>query len=403
MKSDLFEGDHALLRRESFGGTLLLVKTGKRTYVTCDEYDAISSRAALPERLATELGTKAMHVKVVEPKKLYREHFSAPDTVFLEVTRACNLTCTHCFNSSGRMLPNQLTHVQLEEIIDDLAESGVQEIRFTGGEPMSIPGIITLIRRAASYGLRCSMGTNATLISERKADALKQAGLHAGIVSLDGLEGRHDDIRGSLSFRRALEGLGRLRARNIDVRVNIVVMRSSLSDLQPLIEMLCARGISVFMRRLILSGRATSSSEEMLSAAEYEELRVQLQPLLNDSRATVDGHYMKERCVTTRIQLPFVRKNCSAGHRGLVVLPDGRVQTCGFLGPLGEGSVGTLPATSLENVWARLNSSAHIADLELNLAPYNRSTSGPQTNCLAIALAGQAPLVQLRRSRKEMI
>ncbi|MEK7137422.1 MAG: radical SAM protein, partial [Patescibacteria group bacterium] len=247
---------------------------------------------------------------------------------------------------------------------------------------------------ASSFGLRCSMGTNAVLISEIKADELKSAGLRSGIVSLDGLEEKHNLIRGRSSFQLTLEGIERLRVRDIDVRVNVVVMRSNLSDIVPIVEWLAKRNVPVFMRRLILSGRAFSSSDEMLSATDYADLRARLKPLLDDQRGLVGGHYLKERHVTTRFPLPFARKDCSAGHRGLVILPDGKVQTCGFLGPLGEMGVGTLPAESLSVIWSRLNGSDHILALENRLGQYNGSTSGPKTNCLAVALSGQEPLVR---------
>lgn len=302
------------MRRESFGGTLFFVKKGKRVYINDDEYREIRFSSRIPQTLAIELGEKITPVVITEPKYLPTNNFSAPDTVFLEVTRACNLTCNHCFNASGKQLPKQLTQPQLESVVDDLVSSGVQEIRFTGGEPMVMPGIIPLIRRASELGIRASIGTNAALISDNKADALEEVGLHAGIVSLDGLETRHDYIRGKGSFKLALAGIERLRKRDINVRVNIVVMRSNLSDMKALVEFLYKIGVPVFLRRLILSGRASSASGEMLTSVDYSQLRKLLQTYIDDPSGAVDGHYLREKRVQTRISLPFVRKDCSAGY-----------------------------------------------------------------------------------------
>ncbi len=402
MHTNLVNGNHALLRKESFGGTLLLVKTGKRIYLNPKEFEDVKKGSVLTYELATELQVDHKPVVITEPAKLYLERFSAPDTLFLEVTRACNLTCSHCFNDSGKALSTQLTQEQLEAVIDDAAASGVQEIRFTGGEPMVHNGIISLIHRASALGLRCSIGTNGALVTRYKANQLIDSGLRAAVVSLDGLEKRHDSIRGQSSFRHAIQGLERLRDRDIDVRVNIVVMRSNLPDLPALLEMLSSQNISVFMRRLILSGRATSSSPEMLTAEEYLELRRRLQDILKNSRGLIEGHYMSDpgNQSQSRIELPFNRKDCKAGQRGLVVLPDGNIQTCGFLAPLGERSVGLLPEQKLSDVWSKLGSSQHILDFEKQLIPYNESTLGPKTNCLAVAVAGQEPLVQLTHKGK---
>lgn len=87
----------------------------------------------------------------------------------------------------------------------------------------------------------------------------------------------------------------------------------------------------------------------------------------------------------------------------MVILPDGRIQTCGFLGPLGETSIGQVPDEYMADIWRRLDSSSRIEDLERNLEPYNTNTTGPETNCLAVALIGQKQtLVKIRRSKQEM-
>ena len=89
----------------------------------------------------------------------------------------------------------------------------------------------------------------------------------------------------------------------------------------------------------------------MLSAHEYDLLRERLKPFLSDPRGLVDGHYLSRKAVMPRIIIPFKRRDCSAGHRGMVILPDGRMQTCGFLGPLGEASVGCVPNESISDIW----------------------------------------------------
>lgn len=381
---------HALLRRESFGGTLFLVDSGKRAYVDTQEFLQLKIEGWLWEDLALELKTSPCQVLVTEPTILPSGSFSSPDTVFLEVTSGCNLRCTHCFNVSGKAHPEELSDTELVSIIDDLATTGVQEIRFTGGEPLVRSSLASLIAYAADLGLRCSMGTNATMITSRKALELKEAGLRSAIVSIEGLQRRHDEIRGRGSYARTMDGLERLLAHEIAVRVNVVAMQSNLADLRPLLEQMAERGIPVFVRRLITAGRAAETQKEMLTAVQYEGLRSELRHLLGDPRGLIDGHHLSNHPpIVTRIPLPFERKDCSAGQRGLVVLPNGNVQTCGFLGPLGEPSIGSLRSERLKDIWQRLSVSGHIERLGRALAPYNCSTQCPKTNCLAIALAAQ--------------
>jgi AdoMet-dependent heme synthase len=377
-----------LVRRESFGATLFDVNLARRAYITTNEFAEIQCINGLPDKLRGELEISTNECLISEPNWLPAYNFSAPDKVFFEVTRACNIRCSHCFNDSGHKLVNELSHNQRLDVIQDLRDSGVQEIRFTGGEPLALAGIHDIIRRAATLGLRISIGTNAMLVSRAEAQKLAEAGLHTAIVSFDGTEPVHDKIRGEGSFAASMTGINHLMGAHIDVRVNTVVMKSNMHDVPQLVDYFFERGIGMFLRRLIPTGRASSSNSEMLTAAEYEYLRRTLGLYLSDPRGLVQGHYLVERTEQPRIQLPFVRHGCSAGHRGMVILPDGKVQTCGFLGPAGERHFGVVPTEAFSLIWRRLVESGHIQSLRDKLIPFNTKTKGPCTNCLAIALSG---------------
>ena len=373
------------LRKECFGGTLFDIVSGKRVYVNNAEFKSIEHNHNLDDRLASELRMSG-GVDIIKPAWIPDFNFSAPDTVFFEVTRACNLRCIHCFNNSGVKTRDELTLDQCLFVIEDLVKTGVQEIRFTGGEPMILDGIEELLSRANALNLRISMGTNAVLATAEKVEGLAKF-LHMAVVSIDGTEERHDAIRGKGTFKKTMEGMENLLSQDVKVRVNTVLMRSNILDTIELAKYLYSRDISLFIRRLIPSGRALDMSDEMLSKDEYENVRTQLLPYLEDPRGLTQGHYLSEKEIKTRIPLPFRRSNCSAGHRGMVILPNGEIQTCGFLGPLGEQSVGKIPDESLVTIWKRLLLSNHISSLEKNLEPHNKCSTGPCTNCLAIALA----------------
>lgn len=377
------------LRQECFGGTLFDAVSGRRLYVDKAEFEAICKDQKLGNSLLASSLKMAGEVDIVVPDWIPEFNFSSPDTVFFEVTRGCNLRCVHCFNESGVKLMHELSLEDRMRIIEDLARTGVQEIRFTGGEPMILNGIEELLSCANSFGLRVSMGTNAVLASAEKVNSFSEF-LHLAVVSIDGTEIKHDSIRGQGTFQKTLQGMENFLTAGVQVRVNTVIMRSNTPDILDLAKYLYDRNIPLFIRRLIPSGRALDMSEEMLSKEDYEQVRLKLEPLLVDPRGLTQGHYLgEEKPVQTRIALPFRRSNCSAGHRGMVILPTGEMHTCGFLGPLGEKSVGRIDNESMSVIWKRLLVSDHIAKLESKLKSHNQCSTGPCTNCLAIALATQ--------------
>lgn len=379
--------EKVLIRREFFGATLFDASTGRRVYISENEFIGIKKYGLNAEFFRKEIGVVGRECLIIEPKWLPKFNFSAPDTVFFELTRACNSKCLHCFNNSGTKLDDEIFYEEKIKVIKDLWQTGVQEIRFTGGEPLMSQEICNLLSFSANLGLRNSIGTNAILVTKDYSKQLADAGLKLAVVSVDGIGTAHDKIRGRGSFAKTMRGISLLRSHGIFIRVNTVVMRSNFDKLVSLVEYFFKQGIQVFLRRFIPSGRSSGTVNEMLTADEYIILKKTIASYLEDKSGLIQGHYLRESEVKTRISLPFIRQKCSVGSRGLVILPNGKVQTCGFLGPLGEHHVGCVPKESMRIIWKRLLTSEYVNTLFKSLAEYNAQTTGCRTNCFAIAVA----------------
>jgi MoaA/NifB/PqqE/SkfB family radical SAM enzyme len=79
-------------------------------------------------------------------------------------------------------------------------------ISLCGGEPLLHPRIVEMVECVKRHGLTCSLVTNGTLLAD-KAEALVAAGIDSIIISIDGPEELHDDIRGMRgAFAKALDG-----------------------------------------------------------------------------------------------------------------------------------------------------------------------------------------------------
>lgn len=375
-----------LLRKEIFGGTLFSIESGKRLYVNPAEFDIIKSSGCLPEFLVEEMKNNG-DVRVVSPHFIPLNNFSFPDTLFIEVTRACNLRCIHCLNYSHAKIANEVTISEIDALVRDGAKNGLQEVRFTGGEPMITPEIFQLISAAASNGLRVSMGTNGTLIKKRAAKMLYDAGLKMSIVSIDGMQKEHDAIRGAGSFRNALEGVLNLKEQGIRVRVNIVAMRTNLMEIPSLTKYLHDNDVELFIRRYVPVGRSSkNASEFMLNHRHYNWLREELGPYLSNANGIVQGHYLKEVRAEPRIALPFVRNSCSVGQRALVVAANGEVQLCGFLSPDLVGHIANVRNNSLCEIWEKVVEQDFPCKLQTCMNSYNERNSFLQTNCHAISM-----------------
>lgn len=371
------------IREEVFGGTLMDVKTGKRVYITKKELKNILNKNIFPKDLEY-LKKDNLNIKFTRLTKKVENMFSFFDIVYLELTRACNLKCIHCLNNSGIKQKDELTKEDLLKLIKKLSSLGVQEIRFTGGEPLLFNGIYDLIRFATEEGICTSLGTNGTLVTKEVAKKLKESGLKKVVVSIDGNKKTHDKIRGKKNYQKAMNGLKYLKQNDINVRVNSVIMESNMDDVIKLAKKMSRKKITIFIRRFISSGRGKELENNMLNKKDYDYVRNKLQKELT-KKTYVNGHYLRnDEGVNSRIKLPFEIRGCKAGQRAITILPNGDINLCGFLAAQDFPKVGNIKELDdFLDFWILINKNDHLLNLRNNLDKYNKLLNVQETYCLA--------------------
>jgi radical SAM protein with 4Fe4S-binding SPASM domain len=126
----------------------------------------------------------------------------------VEITNFCNFNCVWCYAKSS---PNG-QHMSIErakKLIHILANTGLKQITFSGGEPLLYPHLKEVIKFAKNRGLIVHINTNGYLLTKKLTKELKELGLTQVQINIDSLNPEmHDRIRGkSGSFKRAVQAL----------------------------------------------------------------------------------------------------------------------------------------------------------------------------------------------------
>lgn len=165
----------------------------------------------------------------------------------------CNLACVYCVAGEDELREMNGTSNELEaggllEIIRRLhGELSLETVRLTGGEPLLYSGLVALVEGLVSMGVpRIKLTTNGTLL-ERKAVALKQAGLQSINVSLDAVD---ESVFAKMSRRqsvgRIVRGIDTAIGAGLTVKLNAVVMKGENEDqVLPLLDFAFQRGITI--------------------------------------------------------------------------------------------------------------------------------------------------------------
>jgi len=189
---------------------------------------------AVPLGLPSIEGRTVDRVTVSRPESpfLIDTHGRRATDLRVSLTDKCNLRCTYCMPAEGLDWlpgPQLLTDDELVRLIAIATSSlGIDEVRFTGGEPLLRKGILEIIRAVAELPNRpqMSLTTNGVGLA-RRAIAFSEAGLDRINVSLDTLDRdrfvtltRRDRIRDVFAALQAAAEAGLT-----PVKINTVLMR----------------------------------------------------------------------------------------------------------------------------------------------------------------------------------
>jgi len=152
------------------------------------------------------------------------------------VTSRCNMKCSFC--DWWKMNMPELPTEKALTAIDEVCSLGVPFFDLSGGEPLLRKDLLTLAKKASSYGCLISMNTNGTLVKSDKASGIADA-FDVVVVSLDGPKEIHDKIRGVAgTYDKAIEAIKLLKTNGVKVGVNSVVTPWNIEILPHFIEKL---------------------------------------------------------------------------------------------------------------------------------------------------------------------
>ena len=147
-------------------------------------------------------------------------------------TRFCNLTCLHCYSSSGPDQREALAAPLVADAITQAGAEGYNDIAFSGGEPILYGDLRLLLEHAKSLGMATSLTSNGILLKgERLARLEGVTDLLA--ISLDGVPESHNRMRNApLAFERMRANLDGVRKTGIPFGFIFTLTQHNLHELR---------------------------------------------------------------------------------------------------------------------------------------------------------------------------
>ncbi|MGP8123673.1 MAG: pyrroloquinoline quinone biosynthesis protein PqqE [Xanthobacteraceae bacterium] len=179
-------------------------------------------------------------LSVLEKPGSTAESYGIPLAVLAELTHRCPLQCPYCSNPLElERASHELSTEEWKRVLTELAEIGVLQIHFSGGEPTARKDLVELVRHASDVGLYTNLITSAVLLDREKLKALADAGLCHVQISFQGSEPAvADRVAGYKNAHdKKLQVARWTRELDLPLTVNAVMHRQNLHQLPQMIQM----------------------------------------------------------------------------------------------------------------------------------------------------------------------
>lgn len=154
------------------------------------------------------------------------------------ITARCNQNCKYCHRFLNI---NDLTYDENLNILNNLENSGITSITWTGGEALLLKGIDDLLKISYEKGIKNKIITNGKLLTKERIDKIYKY-LDSITLSIDSVDDNINDSlgRGKKHFTEIKEILDYIKEKKYDVkiRINSVICKNNINKFSDLIYFL---------------------------------------------------------------------------------------------------------------------------------------------------------------------
>lgn len=302
--------------------------------------------------------------RIKQIRELYKVYLSRalnkplvkPNTVTITLTSKCNLRCVMCDHWKLKD-NNELSLEEIKNLIDQVAEWGVEEIELSGGEPFMRKDIWGIIEYASSRRLGMNITTNGTLLNKISIKKLFDYKVNRLQISLDGIGKTQDKIRNTQGAYKKIvntvKRINRIRKQkksSLKINATTVVMQQNVHELADLINLTKELGFdSITFQPVNDSNLAIGKKKAYnpLKVKDLQELDLQIDKIIQIRKK--DPYIGNSIVYLESIKDYFRDKRlskikCYASFINAIITPQGRLWTC-------MGDYGNLKKETVQQAW----------------------------------------------------
>jgi MoaA/NifB/PqqE/SkfB family radical SAM enzyme len=311
---------------------------------------------------------QASRISSAEPVTSTSGELGAPLYIAWQVTNECNLACLHCIEESGpgKAFRDELDDKQAFAFLQQVMDLDVPYVSFSGGEPMVHPQFFEMVEFVCARDGQLKIETNGHYLDTENCRRLKELGVKAVQVSLDGASRETFNrmrIRGDYDL--AIEGIRNLQAADVPIEINYSPTRFNVHEIGAAVDLAYELGAySFYTGRTMYTGNAVKTWHLLAPSEEqYDEYFRVLHEKTEEYRGRLRVHFHEMGLLE---ELRYRLRHPAAL---LIVLPNGLVKLINALpficGDLRRQTLGEIWG-GFHNAWKDPRISDFVDDLAID-------------------------------------
>jgi len=291
----------------------------------------------------------------------------SPYEVSIEVTHSCGLKCLMCSSDARYPSPikDELTTLELLDLIKQSKELGAKVISFSGGEPTLRPDIYGLLKTCYNDGLdvlyyTCAVYYDGKEYSSLPLDLIKLLKEIGATVIVD-LQSHdpytHDKImQVDGVFELALETIQNCLKLGIPVETHFVPQKLNINHIEDYVYFCQELGLKkCSFLRLVPQGRAKENYwRTMITKHQFKKMQEVFLDLTMNHNLKIDirlGHPIDRRWQLDPENKELPIKACRGGNDAPLFKSEGSCDMCPGWKDLPEFCAGNIRENSLRDIW----------------------------------------------------
>lgn len=285
------------------------------------------------------------------PSKNDGQRPGPPLWLLAEITYRCPLHCAFCFNPVDFATQEQeLSTEGWIKVLREARAMGSVQCGFSGGEPLLRDDLEELVAEASSLGFYTNLLTTGVGLTEKRALALKEAGLaHIQLSFQDSTKESNDFLSNTKTFDLKQRVAGLIKQHDWPMVLNCVIHRMNIDHIDKIIDMALDLGAEYLeLANAQYYSWAVVNRDQLLPS---KEQLVAAERITNEYRERI-GDRMKIIFVVPDYYENRPKKCMNGwGNVFLTVAPDGTALPCHTARMLPGLEFPKVNEHSLEHIW----------------------------------------------------